>query len=68
VKSRFYGKREVETYLVSLVVVLGVELEHLGPLLVVEGADQLLDADASVLAPPLLAVDEPRSGQSTPQI
>lgn len=46
-------------YLVCLVVVLRVELEHLGPFLVVEGADQLLDTDTSVLAPPLLAVDEP---------
>jgi hypothetical protein len=64
----YWVLREAETYLVGLVVVLGVELEHLGPLLVVEGADQLLDADASVLAPPLLAVDEPENCQSMPQI
>ena len=46
-------------YLVGLVVVLRVVFKHLRLLLVVKGADQLLDADASVLGPPFLAVDEP---------
>jgi hypothetical protein len=48
-----------QAYLVCLVVVLRVELEHLWPLLVVEGADQLLHADASILGPPLFTVNEP---------
>jgi len=42
------------------VVVLGVVLENLGPLLVVKSAYEFLDAYASVLGPPLLAVDKPR--------
>ena len=53
------------TYLVRLVVVLGVELEDLGSLLVVKGADELLNADASILGPPLLAVNEPGDCQHT---
>ena len=47
------------TYLVGLVVVLGVVLENLGLLLVVECANELLYADASVCCPPLLALDKP---------
>jgi hypothetical protein len=47
------------TYFVRLVVVLWVELEYLGPLLVVKSANQLLDAHATVVSPPLLAVDKP---------
>ena len=53
------------TYFVSLVVVLGVVFEDLGPLLVVKGADQLLDSDLSVGGPPLFAVDEPGDCQYT---
>lgn len=52
-------------YLVGFVVVLWVVLEDLGPLLVVEGTDQLLDADASVLVAPLLAVLEPVAPSAT---
>jgi hypothetical protein len=62
--GRALGPRDT-TYLVRLVVVLGVELEDLGSLFVVKGADKLLNADASVLGPPLLAVDEPSDCQHT---
>ena len=48
-----------ETHLIGLVVVLGVVLEDLRPLRVLEGADQLLDAHIGVRCPPLLALDEP---------
>jgi hypothetical protein len=47
------------TYLVRLVVVLRVVFEDFGSLRVVKSADQLLNTDASVLGPPLLAVNEP---------
>jgi hypothetical protein len=49
----------MDTCLVGLVVVLRVVLEHLWPLRVVEGANELLYTDTSVFGPPLLAVDEP---------
>jgi hypothetical protein len=54
------------TYLIGLVVVLRVVLENLRLLLVVECANKLLDADASVCGPPLLAVDEPISMSAPP--
>lgn len=54
------------TYLVSLVVELCIVFEHLGPLLVVEGAHQLIDSNVGVRAPPLFGVLEPISRQLPP--
>jgi hypothetical protein len=54
------------TYLVGLVVVLRVVLENLGLLRVVECANELLYAFASVCCPPLLAVDEPAHVSAPP--
>jgi len=48
-------------------IVLRIVLEHLRPLLVVKGAHQLLYADAGILSPPFLAVDEPVECQQCPQ-
>ena len=60
---RFESHRVREKYLVGLVVVLGVVLKHLRLLLVVEGADELLDADASICCPPLLTFGPPATCQ-----